>query len=74
VIIIGEKINATLTGIKSIVQKQDSTGLLELAKTQAAAGAGFIDVNVGTGVGSVLTARTPQCWRQDSGCETEGRV
>lgn len=51
-IIIGEKINATLTGIKSIVQKQDSAGLLELAKTQAAAGAGFIDVNVGTGVGS----------------------
>jgi 5-methyltetrahydrofolate corrinoid/iron sulfur protein methyltransferase len=52
VIIIGEKINATLAGIKSIVQKQDSVGLLDLAKIQAAAGADFIDVNVGTGVGS----------------------
>jgi 5-methyltetrahydrofolate corrinoid/iron sulfur protein methyltransferase len=51
VIIIGEKINATLVGIKSIVQKQDSAGLLDLAKMQAAA-ADFIDVNVGTGVGS----------------------
>lgn len=51
-IIIGEKINATLTGIKSIVQKQDNAGLLDLAKIQVAAGAGFIDVNVGTGVGS----------------------
>jgi len=52
VIIIGEKINATLAGIKTIVQKQDNTGLLDLAKIQADAGADFIDVNVGTGVGS----------------------
>nr|HDN01192.1 methyltetrahydrofolate cobalamin methyltransferase [Deltaproteobacteria bacterium] len=52
VIIIGEKINATLTGIKSIVLKQDSAGLLEMAKIQAASGADFIDVNVATGVGS----------------------
>lgn len=51
-IIIGEKINATLTGIKSIVLKQDSAGLLDMAKIQAASGADFIDVNVGTGVGS----------------------
>ncbi len=51
-IIIGEKINASLAGIKLIVQQRDRASLLELAKTQAAAGAGFIDVNVGTGVGS----------------------
>ena len=51
-IIIGEKINATLPGIKPIVQEQDRVKLVELARTQAAAGAGFIDVNVGTGVGS----------------------
>ncbi len=52
VIIIGEKINASLAGIKPIVQERDRARLLELAKTQAAAGASFIDVNVGTGVGS----------------------
>lgn len=51
-IIIGEKINASLAGIKPIIQERDSARLLELARAQAAAGAGFIDVNVGTGVGS----------------------
>ena len=51
-IIIGEKINATLPGIKPIVQERDRVKLVELAKAQATAGAGFIDVNVGTGVGS----------------------
>lgn len=51
-IIIGEKINATLAGIKPIIQERHGVRLLELAKTQVDAGAGFIDVNVGTGVGS----------------------
>lgn len=51
-IIIGEKINASLAGIKPIIEKRDRARLLELAKTQASAGASFIDVNVGTGVGS----------------------
>jgi 5-methyltetrahydrofolate--homocysteine methyltransferase len=52
VIIIGEKINASLPGIKEIIESRDTPALLELATSQAAAGAGFIDVNVGTGVGS----------------------
>ncbi|NVM22215.1 MAG: dihydropteroate synthase [Desulfobacterales bacterium] len=51
-IIIGEKINASLAGIKTIIEKRDEAGLLELATTQSSAGAGFIDVNVGTGLGS----------------------
>jgi cobalamin-dependent methionine synthase I len=52
VIIIGEKINASLAGIKAIVLERDRARLLDLARTQADAGADFIDVNVGTGVGS----------------------
>jgi cobalamin-dependent methionine synthase I len=52
VIIIGEKINASRPGVSSIIQQRDRERLLELARTQAAAGAAFIDVNVGTGVGS----------------------
>jgi 5-methyltetrahydrofolate--homocysteine methyltransferase len=51
-IIIGEKINASLPGVKAIIEKQDVTALLELAKVQSAAGAGFIDVNVATDTGS----------------------
>jgi len=51
-IIIGEKINASLPAVKSIIQKQDDKSLIELARKQAAAGSAFIDVNVGTGEGS----------------------
>ena len=51
-IIIGEKINATLPSVKAIVQNRDTLGILHLAKRQADAGTSFVDVNVGTGVGS----------------------
>ena len=51
-IIIGEKINASIPKSKVIIQERDEKQLLELARNQAAAGADFIDVNVGTGVGS----------------------
>jgi cobalamin-dependent methionine synthase I len=51
-IIIGEKINATLAPVKPIILNRDATALLELARGQAKAGANFLDVNVGTGVGS----------------------
>lgn len=51
-IIIGEKINASLPGIKPIIEKRDKIRLLNLATSQVAAGADFIDVNVGTGLGS----------------------
>ncbi|MFW6122922.1 MAG: dihydropteroate synthase [Thermodesulfobacteriota bacterium] len=51
-IIIGEKINATLGPVKPIILERDAAGLLKLAREQAEAGANFLDVNVGTGVGS----------------------
>lgn len=51
-ILIGEKINASLHEVKTIVRQRDAKRLLELAKRQAAAGVDFIDVNVGTGLGS----------------------
>lgn len=51
-IIIGEKINATLAPVKPIILERNNTALLEMAQSQAAAGANFLDVNVGTGVGS----------------------
>ena len=44
-IIIGEKINATRTPIKALIQERDVQGLQDLAKRQADAGAGYIDVN-----------------------------
>lgn len=51
-IIIGEKINASLPGIKAMIKNRDVAGLSALAKAQAGAGAGFIDVNVATDTGS----------------------
>lgn len=51
-IIIGEKINASIPRIKPIIQERDEKQLLELARKQAAAGADYIDVNIGTGIGS----------------------
>ena len=52
-IIIGEKINATLSSVKSMILNRETKRLVELAKKQAESGATFIDVNVGTGVGSL---------------------
>jgi 5-methyltetrahydrofolate--homocysteine methyltransferase len=51
-ILIGEKINATRPSIRSMIQNRDGQGISELAKRQTDAGISFIDVNVGTGVGS----------------------
>jgi 5-methyltetrahydrofolate--homocysteine methyltransferase len=48
-IIIGEKINASIPGIKKIIETRDTQGLVDLAQKQALAGATCIDINVGTG-------------------------
>lgn len=51
-IVIAEKINGTLPMVKSVIQDRDREKLLDLAKEQAGAGASYIDINVGTGIGS----------------------
>lgn len=51
-IIIGEKINATLKRAREIIVNRDTRSLLTLAKEQADAGADYIDMNVGTGEGT----------------------
>lgn len=51
-ILIGENINATRRKIRAMIQERDAQGLSELAKRQEDTGVDYIDVNVGTGVGS----------------------
>jgi cobalamin-dependent methionine synthase I len=51
-IIIGEKINATIKRVKAMVESRDEQALIQLATAQAEAGADIIDVNVGTGSGT----------------------
>lgn len=51
-IVIGEKINATRTAVRDIVEQRQADRLLDLARLQAMAGAAYIDVNIGTGKGT----------------------
>ena len=60
--IIGEKINATDPMMKSVIQKREADKLREMAQMQADAGAGYIDVNVGTGVGSLKDEIASMVW------------
>ena len=48
-IVIGEKINATNKLVAQAIISRDKEFVQDLARTQAAAGADFIDVNAGTG-------------------------
>lgn len=51
-IVIGEKINATRSAVREIIEQRQEDQLVDLAKQQATAGAAYIDVNVGTGKGT----------------------
>lgn len=50
-LIIGEKINGTLAEVGDAIIRREKSTLVNLALSQALAGADFIDVNVGTGSG-----------------------
>ncbi len=51
-LIIGEKINATLKAVKGAVEARDTGFIQDLAKSQCEAGANYIDVNVSTDKGA----------------------
>jgi 5-methyltetrahydrofolate corrinoid/iron sulfur protein methyltransferase len=51
-IVIGEKINATRAAVRDIIEARREGELAALACEQAAVGASYIDVNVGTGRGT----------------------
>lgn len=51
-IVIGEKINATRSAVRDVVEQRQADRLLDLARLQAMAGADYIDVNIGTGKGT----------------------
>ena len=51
-LIIGEKINATHPSVKTIIEDRNAAAIIDLAEQQTATGAQYIDVNVGTGIGS----------------------
>lgn len=51
-LIIGENINATIPRVKEAILNRDEEFIKELAGRQESAGAGMLDINVGTGEGS----------------------
>lgn len=61
-ITIAEKINATIPSVKKIIEDRHEENLLELARSQAEAGANYIDVNVGTGSGSQEDEMEAMAW------------
>lgn len=61
-LIIGEKINASVPAIKSIILDRDHNKLLGIAQAQADAGATHIDINVGTGLGSRQDEISSMIW------------
>jgi 5-methyltetrahydrofolate--homocysteine methyltransferase len=61
-ITIAEKINASIPSVKKIIESRDSENLLKLARSQADAGADYIDVNVGTGSGTQEDEMEAMAW------------
>jgi 5-methyltetrahydrofolate corrinoid/iron sulfur protein methyltransferase len=65
-IMVGENINASIPRISSLIQRQDTEALLDLARKQAEAGVDYIDVNVGSEVGSREDEVTAMQWAVES--------
>lgn len=65
-IIVAEKINATLAEARRIIEERDRDALLDLARKQAEAGAGYLDVNVGTGSGDAASEAEAMRWAVES--------
>ncbi|MGE5249955.1 MAG: dihydropteroate synthase, partial [Bacteroidota bacterium] len=51
-LIIGEKLNGTLKKTAAAINARDAAYIQDLARRQADAGAGYLDVNAGTGTGN----------------------
>ncbi len=68
-IVIGEKINATRSQVRGIIEERKTDELVELAQIQAAAGATVIDVNVGTGTGTQDDEIKAMHWAVDVLCQ-----
>jgi cobalamin-dependent methionine synthase I len=61
-LVIGERINASNNAVAEAITKRDEEFLVNLAKAQTLAGADFIDVNAGSGNGSLQEAKADIKW------------
>ena len=65
-IVIGEKINATIKSVGAAITSRDDGVIKELAISQALAGADFIDVNTGTGNLDLEQEKEAMAWLMDT--------
>lgn len=68
-IVIAEKINATRSAVKPIIQERRVEALVDLAKKQISAGATYIDVNIGTGQGTREDEIQSMQWAVETLCQ-----
>lgn len=61
-IVIGESINASNKLVAQAIDNRDEEFLADLARAQASSGADYIDVNAGSGHGSVQKAKADARW------------
>jgi len=61
-LVIGERINASNDAVAEAIAKRDDDFLANLAKAQTLAGADFLDVNAGSGRGSLKQAEADIRW------------
>jgi cobalamin-dependent methionine synthase I len=61
-LVIGEKINASDNPVAEAIAKRDKDFLVNLAKAQTLAGADFVDINAGSGRGSLREAMEDIEW------------
>jgi cobalamin-dependent methionine synthase I len=61
-LVIGEKINATNSTVAEAIARRDEEFITRLASSQDAGGADFIDVNAGSGYGSLKDEAAGMAW------------
>jgi cobalamin-dependent methionine synthase I len=64
-LIVGEKINASIKSVGTAIQSKDEEFLVNLAQDQVAAGADFVDVNAGIGEGAWENSTAAMEWLID---------
>ncbi len=68
-IIIGERVNATRKAIKTAIEQKDRDGIISEITLQDKYGADYIDLNAGTGSGTVQQEMDDLCWLVDIALE-----
>ncbi len=68
-IVIGERVNATRKRVRAAIEQKDRDTIVNEITMQDSAGADYIDLNAGTGSGTVQQEKDDLCWLIDIALE-----